>query len=491
MMARFLSVFFIMITTLGSVMAQTDLHTIKTYMSFNFPVDPASVKTLVDLDLSYALSTTLVDWNDSRHLIEGLAEPINSANEKELILNLKASAKWSDGSSITAAQVIRSIDHAKQLHDEAMKGLFEMITSIEAKDERTIVFHLNRPVAQSQILHKLTEPVYGILFIKDDGKMDLTKTSGPFILESSSEKELVLKVNSHWYAHQKGMAQTVIIRQPQAATPGDQEGFAGDSWPNIMSSSSLMSDASLQSFKDKKYSVWNRNLDRLFFLSPSNHLANNEGRKFFKALSTKLDRKTLLNGLGGYHLSEQFFPPGYVIFDPEFIAPKSTLDIPTEYKRRPLKLLGAEGRVGTKMKENIISALKEVTGQVAQIKLVPLNELFKEIDRGDYDIVLMTLAVNDPNAEGPVSFIFGLNTPLIQNSEGDLGNFKNRVIKARTLDEKSRNTEYRKVFTQATQDGCLLPLFHFSSIVIARDGIDLSNIPTTDETVAFAKIRFK
>jgi hypothetical protein len=114
-----------------------------------------------------------------------------------------------------------------------------------------------------------------------------------------------------------------------------KKGFDGDSWPNIMSSSSLMSDASLQSFKDKKYSVWNRNLDRLFFLLPSNHLANNEGRKFFKALSTKLDRKTLLNGLGGYHLSEQFFPPGYVIFDPEFNAPKSTLDIPAEYKKSP------------------------------------------------------------------------------------------------------------------------------------------------------------
>jgi hypothetical protein len=65
------------------------------------------------------------------------------------------------------------------------------------------------------------------------------------------------------------------------------------------------------------------------------------------------------------------------------------------------------------------------------------------------------------------------------------------VIHARGLEEKFRNAEYRRVFTEATNAGCVLPLFHFSSIVIARDGIDLSGVPTTDETVAFAKIRFK
>lgn len=49
----------------------------------------------------------------------------------------------------------------------------------------------------------------------------------------------------------------------------------------------------------------------------------------------------------------------------------------------------------------------------------------------------------------------------------------------------------RRVFTQAVKEGCLLPLFHFSSIVVARDGIDLSGVPASDETVAFSKIRFK
>jgi MarR-like DNA-binding transcriptional regulator SgrR of sgrS sRNA len=404
---------------------------------------------------------------------------------------LSPESQLNEGQALTAAQVIKSIDHAKQLHDEAMKGLFEMVTAIEAKDERSIVFHLNRPVAQSQILHKLTEPVYGVVFIKPDGSMDLGKTTGPFTLRVSSASELVLDVNPHWYAHQEAMPKSVIIRKPKTATPGDQDGFADDAWPNIMSSSSLMPESSVKSFKEKHYSIWNRNLDRLFFFSPGARMATTEGRQFFQALATRLNKNELMNGLQGYHLSNQFFPPGYVIFDPEFKPATVGPEIPAEFKKRPLKLLAAEGRVGTAMQTKIASALKKATGQAPQFRMVALNELFKVIDEGDYDILVMTLAVNDPNAEGPVSFIFGLQTPLIPNSAGDSGNFKARIIQARALDEKSRNAEYRKVFTQAVKDGCLLPLFHFSSIVIARDGIDLSKIPTTDETVAFAKVRFK
>ena len=473
------------------VMAQSDARTIKTYMTFSYPVDPASVKTLVDLDLSYALSTTLVDWSDSRHITEGLADPVNSSNEKELVLQLKPNAKWSDGSLITAAQVVRSIEHAKQLHDEAMKGLFEMVLAIDTREDRSIVFRLNRPVAQSQILHKLTEPVYGVIFIKDDGKMDLSKTSGPFSLQSSSAAELVLKINPHWYAHQAEMPNSVVIRQPKATTAGDQDGFADDSWPNITSSSSLMAAKSLESFKEKKYSIWNRNLDRLFFLSPSKRLANAEGRKLLLALAKKLDRKELLSGLGGYSLTEQFFSPGYVIFDPEFNSNATAGEIPDRFKNHPIELLAAEGRVGSAFQKNIRAAIKRVTGIEPKITLVPLNKFETSRVSGNFDLAVVTLAVNDPNAEGPVSFIFGLNPALIPNGEGENGDFKSRIVKARALDEKSRNAEYRKVFTQATREGCLLPLFHYSSIVIARDGIDLSKIPTTDETVAFAKIRFK
>lgn len=488
---RLLNLVFIILFFWRPFMAQSDVRAIRTYLSFSYPVDPASVKTLVDMDLTYALTTTLVDWDNAHNLTEGLAERQTSTNDKELIFKLKPTAIWSDGSPITAIQVIRSFDHAKQLHDEAMKGLFELVDSLVAKDEKTIVFKLNRSVVQSQILHKLTEPVYGVVFIGTDGKEDLQKTSGPFILSSSSAAELNLKVNHHWYGHQKGMPDEITIRQPSVAKSSDKDGFSDDPWPNLMTTSSLMSEKSIQGFKSKNYSIWSRNLDRLFFFSPSKKHHNEEGQKLLQAISKKLDRNKLLSGLGGYHLTNQFFPPGYPIFDSELKNDSTSVQVPEKFKNKPLEILGADGRVSAILLSNLKIAIKEALGVEPKVILVPLNKFESTRVAGQFDFAFIPVAVNDPNVEGPVSFIFGLNPPLIPNSSGLNGDFKSRVMSARTLDQTVRNTEYRKVFTQATHDGCVLPLFHFSSIVVARGGIDLSSVPSADETVAFSKIRFK
>lgn len=464
---------------------------IKTYMSFGLPVDPANVKTLVDLDLSYALASTLIDWTDSRNLKVGVAKYIDGGSEREAVFKVRPEAKWSDGSPIKAEQIIKSFLHAKEKYGSDLKSLFETIDAIEAKDSSTVVFKLNRPVGKSQLLHKLTEPMYGILFVKGNGSIDLTKSSGPFSLVKESKEELQLAANPHWFGKEFGMADSITIRQPKAQTTGDQDGFAGDSWPNIVASSSLMSKELEAKYQATHFSRWNRNLDRIFFFVPSPKHATSDGRALFKALNEKLDRSLLTKGLSGFELSQQFFTPGYVISDPEFPKLATGNSVPETFKKKPLELLAAIGRVDQVLKENISVAIEKVTGVRPHFQMVPLSEFDKARAAGQYDILVATIPVNDPNVEGAISFFFGMTPQLIPNSGEGAGDFKSRAIAARNWEPSKRNAEYRKVFTQAVVDGCLLPLFHFSSIVVAREGIDLSKVPTSDETVAFSKVRFK
>lgn len=464
---------------------------IKTYMSFGLPVDPANVKTLVDLDLSYALASTLVDWSDNRSLKSGVAKYVDGGSEKEAVFKIRPESKWSDGSAITADQVVKSFERAKKQYGSDLKSMFENLELIEARDTSTIVFKLTRPVGKSQVLHKLTEPMYGILFVKNDGSIDLSKSSGPFSLIKESKEELELAVNAHWYGKEVGMASSILVRQPKQNSTGDQDGFAGDSWPNIIASSSLMSKELEAKYQQAHFSRWNRNLDRIFFFVPSPKHGNSEGRELFKVLNEKLDRTVLTNGLTGFKLSQQFFTPGYVISDPEFPKLAVGSSIPAQFTKKPLELLAATGRVDQTLRKNISDAIEKVTGHQPKFKMVQLSDFDKERAAGQYDILVASIPVNDPNVEGAVSFFFGMNPQLIPNSGEKNGDFKGRTIAARNLDEAKRNSEYRKVFTQAVVDGCLFPLFHFSSIVVARDGIDLSKVPTSDETVAFSKVRFK
>jgi ABC-type transport system substrate-binding protein len=476
----------------GRIAMAQESHTIKTYMSFGLPVDPSNVKTLVDLDLSYALAATLVDWTDSRNLNEGLAKPLENNSDKEVAFKLRPQAKWSDGNAVTASQVVRSFERAKKLHAEDLKSLFEMLDSVEAKDASTIVFHLNRPVASSQILHKLTEPMYGVVFVREDGSADLTKSTGAYLLKSESNGELMLTANPNWYGRDKNMAETIIIRQPpKTAMNSGQDCFSGDPWPNLVATTSVVSKETASLYEKEHFSVWNRNLDRVFYLAPGKRLATAEGRQLFQALNQNLNRDAIMRGLSGYHLSQQFFPPGYVIFDPEFQARKTPVEVPTQFKQKPLEILAPDGRIGATLKQNLTDAIAKVTGFAPKFKTVPLSDFEKERAAGQYDMLAATLAVNDPNVEGAVSFYFGVTPPFFPNSGEGAGDFRKRIANARSLDESKRNAEYRKVFTQAVQDGCMLPLFHFSSVAVARDGIDLSRVPTSDETVGFSKVRFK
>jgi len=466
-------------------------RTIKTYMSFGLPVDPSNVKTLVDLDLSYALAATLVEWSDERRLTNGLADQVESQNANDVAFKLRSEAKWSDGNPVTATQVAQSFSRAKKLHGEDLKSLFEMIEDIEAKDNSTVIFHLNRPAASSQILHKLTEPMYGILFVKTDGTVDLSKTTGAFSLKSENSKELVLVANPTWIRRTSSMAEEIIVRQPPKVSGEEQDVFSSDPWPNLIATNSVVSKEVSDLYQKNHLSIWNRNLDRVFYIAPGPRLANTDGRTLVLALNQKIDRPATMSGLTGYTLSEQFFPPGFVIFDKDFHFKASATHIPERFRKAHIEILSPEGRLSGKLRSNLSTAIEKVTGQAPVFKIVALSEFEKERAKGQYDLLASTLAVNDPNVEGAVSFFFGVNPPFFPNSGEGSGDFRGRALAARTLPEGKRNIEYKKIFDQVINDGCLLPLFHFSSVALAREGLDLSAVPTSDETVSFSKIRFK
>lgn len=459
-------------------------------MSFSLPLDPANVRTLVDLDLSYALGTPLVGWSSTRELSSGLADSWQTTGEKEITFNIKSS-KWSDGKPITAEQVVKSLLRAKKAHSDSLKTLYDYVDTITAKGDNSVVFKLNVPAATSGVVRKLTEPMYSVLAIKDDGSLDLTKSTGPYVLQSISETQIDLTVNKNWIFNRDNMPDAVHIRKPPRGEEL-QDIFLKDSWANLLSSSSLISQQTNEKYKQSKYQVWNRTLDKVFFFGSGPRLANIEGRELLKFLNQKLDRSQLTKAMSGFNLSEQFFPQGYVLFDPDFSKKKDEYKIPTSFKKKPIEILAADSRVGDTLRANIKASIKDIVGVEPIFKLVPLSEFEKARATGDYDLLVGSLPINDPNVEGFMGFVFGLNPPIIPNAGEGKKDFQARVKAARsTSDQLERNLEYRRIFTEAVQDGCIVPLFHYSSIVIAKIGIDLTQIPTTDETVAFSKVQFK
>ena len=486
----FLAFLSILIGPWGFAVTKDNSRIIKTYLQFGLPIDPASVQTLVDLDISYALGTTLTDWTPSRELKSGLAESWEFIGDKAVAFTLSAKAKWSDGTQVTSDDVIKSLNRSKKDHSEALESLFSILDGIEAKDSKTIVFTLKVASTQNTLVRKLTEPMYGVFWTKD-GKLSFEKSSGPFRLKSASESELQFDVNKNWIFHEAKMADGILIKK---AGKGNEvrEALLKDTWANLFTASSLMPGTISEKFMQAHYKIWNRNLDRVFFFAPSPKLHNQNGRQLIQFLNENLNRDGLVKDLSGYSKTNQFFPQGYVLFDPEFKPQKPNASLPEIFKKRPLVVLGAESRLDDVLKKNISTTIKAATGMEPQFKLVSLSEFEKTRAGGDYDFLAGALPVNDPNIEGAIGFYFGLTPAIIANGGTEKTDYKKQIEDAKKLTEQSeRSLVYRKVFASATEQGCVLPLFHYATVVIAKSGLDLSKIPTTDKTISFSKVRLE
>ena len=68
---------------------------------------------------------------------------------------------------------------------------------------KDVDFHLSDNANADALPAKLIEPQFGVTFIKENGDLDLVKTTGPFSLVFESPREIKLKISSEWQIQRK------------------------------------------------------------------------------------------------------------------------------------------------------------------------------------------------------------------------------------------------------------------------------------------------
>ncbi len=90
-----------------------------------------------------------------------------------------------------------------------------------------------------------------------------------------------------------------------------------------------------------------------------------------------------------------------------------------------------------------------------------------------------------------MSFFVERDPPFVASLEAP-NDFASQVEKARGLSSQAEKAQkMSQVMIRAQEAGFVLPLIHFSSFAVAKPGIDLSDIPNSDETIPFSKVRIK
>lgn len=455
-------------------------------MNFANEVDPARILSMADLELATALASPLVVFNDERQIVSGLAERWEFLPPFRIKFTLRKELAWSDGTPIEASQYKLALERAKNLYSDDLKSLFDAVENIEIPDERTVVFVTKSEVSKSGLLLKLTEPMYGLTNLSG-GKVELSKSSGPYFVAEVGAGNLTLAVNRNWYAYEEGLPELIEIKRPPTGADLVAD-FSQDNWANLISGSSLTRSEVMEGFFKNGYQTWQRSFDKVFSLYPSRAFLESGGANFVKALAHNQKLEALLGGYKGYSVAEQFFPRGYELWSSEnpAVAPENA-----ESRKRRIKVIVPGTPLEIALSGKLPVALAGSSPAEISVEVVPLSKLNDRMKLGNYDLLATSIAVADPNFEGAMSFFIERDPPFIPSLNGEL-DFAEQLRLARGLRTSAeRAAQMRAIIIKAQEAGHVLPLFHFSSLAVAKAGIDISKIPNTDETIMFSKIRMK
>jgi MarR-like DNA-binding transcriptional regulator SgrR of sgrS sRNA len=459
---------------------------IRTLMSYSYPVDPVKIVSIADMDLSYALATTLVAWDKDKQVAAALAGSWERVSPTLSKFKIRNGLKWSDGTAVTASQVKISFEAAFKAHPADLRSLINIVKSLNAANAETIEFHIHEG-ADTELLGKLTEPNYGILKIGPGGMPDSSVTTGAFYLSQTTASELTLKKNPHWYLANDNMPDEVIIKRPDPAVDLSQV-LLNDSWANLAEVSSLVPKELMDRYRAENFQVWTRPLDKVLLIQLSNRSAKADGPALLRYLNAKLDREQLTKGLSGFSIASQVFPEGYQLHDATPAKKLTVVAVPKVFTKRPVQILISKSRVSPALQANIESALNGA-GLQYELRFTTLDKISENKKKGDYDIYIGTMGLADPDPEGVMSYYFEGNTPVVQ--PGNESFLKSLDAARKIKDSQARIRALRGVMTEATEKGHILPLFHLSTVAIGRSNLDFSSVPKSDESVTLSKIRFK
>ncbi|MEO8004536.1 MAG: ABC transporter substrate-binding protein, partial [Betaproteobacteria bacterium] len=267
----------------------------------------------------------LVRFDHNGDIVPSLATSWKfSDNGATLTMQLRAGVKFTDGSDVNAAAVVRSLTRTRNDPNSLLAGQIGSIASAEAGGPSIVVIHLNNPDAN--VLYRLATSAGMIVSAQAlDKGVNLGATpvgSGPYRLVSSGPQGANFERNEDYFdksANQFAKVSIVPIVDVTARLNALQTGqidaglFQSDQWPQI--------DRMVKTGKFTVYSVLGPNSLPLWLNTKVKPLDNPKVRL---ALAMAIDREAISQGIlnGRCEPAAQPLQPGVIGHDPSLKAYK-------------------------------------------------------------------------------------------------------------------------------------------------------------------------
>lgn len=144
--------------------------------------------------------SSLVGHDEKMKVVPDLAESWDTPDPVTYVFHLRPGVKFHDGRLLTSADVKYTFDSILSGAIKTPKrGSFKLVTSVEAPDDFTVVFHLSEPYAS--LLWNLTAPGIGIVPRGAGAEMSRHPIgTGPFrFVSATTDEEVVLARNDDYF----------------------------------------------------------------------------------------------------------------------------------------------------------------------------------------------------------------------------------------------------------------------------------------------------
>ena len=470
-------------TVLDKSKAAEAKNVLQVRRAYTLPVDPLHIRMMPDYDLSLLMFRTWFNYDEGRSAQPGLIkswrfEPATGT----YFFTIDPAAKWSNGKQITSDELFQNIRRAidaKTSYGLTFNSIVNL-SSFEKLGANQFSLQMKDKKPSAALFQRL-----GSIFLAVTSPLDFsnipsqrlksnTVSAGPFVIDQSSEEEITFIPNTHFNEGRSSGPTKIIVRKPEPEF--DLMKFLdGKTWENLTQLTTIIPPEAAKKIFADKIPYWTRGHDRVSLLKPLGHGRELKNRRaILREVAAEFANLSLPPSDLKVMKARSLQPPGYPLVQ-DLVFPKSDLNLKHD---GPIKILRPNNYYG-EFHEKTLAPIFKKLGLNVEWKSVAQRDFVKATDEDtSLDFVLINFGVADPEPTTWVSLIF--EQSFVSFDKKDEVAFK----EAAALNSPTKEIKkYKAILKDIAGRGGYLPLFHFSTLAIARKGISFKDLHELDGLV--------
>ncbi len=391
------------------------------------------------------------------------------AGKTTCTIQLRDDVTFSDGTSLSAEDVVYSLEQAKGKGSIYRERLSD-VTSITASGSTTVVIEINAADAAFDSL--LDIPI-----ISRSGGSNPIGT-GPYVLNTKKGKAVSMTRNTNWWQEGTLPADTITL---YAADDSDMMIFGFGSGSISMANTDLTGTNALSYTGD--YNVVDYPTTSMLYVGCNTHSGPCQNQSFRQALYYVFDRDTLATKMLSGHAEPTVLPvsPKSKLYDEklaetyawsEETAKKKLAD--GHYYNQTLKLIvNKESAFKTAFAEEMKKEL-EAIGIKVQVEALAWDEFADALDERSFDLYL---------GEVKLKSNFDLTAVIGSNGNLNYGGYQDKdleklLTKFQTADKASRAAAAKNLYKAVADAAATIPLCFKNHSVLTHWSANASIAPT-------------